>query len=234
LFLLVPLSTALAEDNSSPGVLPPNSHPFGHTYGEWSARWWQWAYSLPVDNHPIIDPTGEKCGTAQTGPVWFLGGSFAGGTINRTGCVIPAGKALFFPILNLECDNFPPQPVMSVSKLQAQCAFYMNTVMRVSAEIDGVSVKGLNLPPNPYSSPYRVFSPVFAVQLPDNNVPQQIFGYNTPKGSYSPLVGDGIYLMLRPLSVGKHTIHFHAGIPLFGGDQDVTYTLMVKPQGHFD
>ena len=22
--------------NANPGVLPPNSHPYGHTYGEWS------------------------------------------------------------------------------------------------------------------------------------------------------------------------------------------------------
>ena len=29
--------------SNNPGILPPNSHAFGASYSEWSARWWQWA-----------------------------------------------------------------------------------------------------------------------------------------------------------------------------------------------
>jgi len=34
----------------NPGVLPPNSHAFGMTYNEWSAKWWQWAVNIPAPN----------------------------------------------------------------------------------------------------------------------------------------------------------------------------------------
>ncbi len=47
LMMLAPI-VALADSNSNPGVLPVNSKPYGMTYGEWSAKWWQWAYSIPL------------------------------------------------------------------------------------------------------------------------------------------------------------------------------------------
>src|SRR3989442_2662229 len=42
--------------NGNPRVLPPNARYRGLTYGEWGARWWQAAFSVPVvgGDHPII------------------------------------------------------------------------------------------------------------------------------------------------------------------------------------
>src|SRR5690242_15482225 len=65
---------ATAQGNPNPGVIPVNASPYGATYGEWSARWWQWAFSLPVDHHPLFDTA--DCSAGQSGPVWFLGASF--------------------------------------------------------------------------------------------------------------------------------------------------------------
>jgi len=55
--------------------------------------------------------------------------------------------------------------------------------------------------------------------LPVNN----IYPGTPPAGTYSPVVSDGYYLMLVPLSTGTHTIHFAAP----SGGQDVTYTLTI-------
>src|SRR5438093_206116 len=107
LALLVATSLAHAGGrNQNPGVLPINSTPYGKTYGEWSAEWWKWAYSLPVDQNPFFDETGcEHGANGQSGPVWFLTGVVnVSGTAER-GCTVPAGKALFFPILNVECST---------------------------------------------------------------------------------------------------------------------------------
>ncbi len=30
----------------NPGITPPQALSFGRTYAEWSAAWWQWAYSM--------------------------------------------------------------------------------------------------------------------------------------------------------------------------------------------
>ncbi|HEU5016020.1 MAG TPA: hypothetical protein VFT66_26080 [Roseiflexaceae bacterium] len=226
--LFVGMVTPTFAKNDNPQVLPPDSHAFGKTYGEWSAAWWQWAYSIPVNNNPLFDETGKNCGVDQSGKVWFLGGTYttspdAGGVTraNRL-CTIPSGTALFFPILNAECDNFwpPIDPPLQVPELRTLCEGQINSVSNLLADVDGVSLNNLNN--------YRVISPVFDVTLPDNNIPQ-FFGFDAPAGKYSPLVGDGYYLMLAPLSVGKHTIHFHGEAGNFV--LDITYHITVAPKG---
>src|SRR5262249_56211141 len=59
----------------TPGVLPPQSHPFGMTYGQWEGAFWRWAFSLPADHHPLTDTA--PASTGQSGHVWFLGGTLA-------------------------------------------------------------------------------------------------------------------------------------------------------------
>jgi hypothetical protein len=124
LFVLTALRPAWAGPGSqgNPGILPPNATPHDKTYGEWSAAHWQWLYSLPVSQNPLFMDGDVDLSLGQPeGPVWFLGGTFsvlplpAGGVLgkaNRTGTV-PAGKALFFPLISTEWDNsgIPPQPL---------------------------------------------------------------------------------------------------------------------------
>src|SRR5215203_3217355 len=100
--LLAPSASA---QNANPGVLPPHAKPHGHSYGEWSAEWWQWALSLPVAVNPLTDDTGEDCAQGQDGKVWFLAGTFSPDAattpdpVTRS-CTLPAGTAIFFPIVN--------------------------------------------------------------------------------------------------------------------------------------
>src|SRR5438132_1286978 len=78
----------------TPGVLPPNSAPYGKSYGQWSEAFFQWAFSLPVTAHPLFDTA--DCSAGQSGNVWFIAGNFTGTPVVRN-CTIPVGKALFFP-----------------------------------------------------------------------------------------------------------------------------------------
>ena len=55
---------------------------FGRTYSEWAAAWWQWALSIPVSVHPLFDH--GDCKTGQSGPVYFLGGSFNSASASRS------------------------------------------------------------------------------------------------------------------------------------------------------
>src|SRR3990170_3657933 len=73
--LVVAAPGALANGgNPNPGVLPINSHAYGASYGEWSAQWWRWVYSLPVAENPWFDETGEMAANGQAGHVFFLVG----------------------------------------------------------------------------------------------------------------------------------------------------------------
>ncbi len=193
----VPLAKAqTADNNSNPEVFPPESKPYGLTYGEWSAKWWQWALSIPADTSPLQDKTGENCDVNQSGPVWFLAGT-TGGPAERT-CVVPAGRAIFFPIVN-GYGSFAENPLIKTeSELRALGKSSFDQVKIVEATVDGVKLENLEN--------YRVQSPLFNFTYPKNNIG------GVPPGP-SQAIADGYWVMLHPLSAGEeHTIHFRGGI----------------------
>jgi len=51
-----------------------------------------------ADINPLLDQTGANAAIGQSGPVWFLAGT-TGGTAERA-ITVPAGKSLFFPLVN--------------------------------------------------------------------------------------------------------------------------------------
>ena len=218
--LITPVTTPQAQSGGNPSVIPPNTKPHGLTYGEWSAKWWQWAYSLPVTQNPFFDETGCANGAnGQSGPVWFLTGVInSSGTAVRN-CTVPAGKMIFFPILNVECATLEGNG-STEAELRACTDSFMNFVTSVAADIDSVQVADIQR--------YRAPSPLFIYgPLPPNNV-VQFFGFNAPAGSTSLSIADGFYLMLKPLSVGPHTIHYTGTFgPPINFTLDITYNLTV-------
>jgi hypothetical protein len=178
-----------------------------------------------VDQHPFFDENGSCTNGAngQFGPVWFLTGviNVSGSAVRN--CTVPVGKALFFPILNAACSTLEGDGETE-EELRACATGLINSVSNVAAEIDGVPIQNL------YED-YRAPSPLFTYgPLPENNV-LQLFGHDAPAGATSLSVADGFYLMLAPLSVGQHTIHFTGMV----GDPviftlDITYNLTVAPR----
>lgn len=199
------VSSGAGGRNSNPGILPPGSNPHGHSYGEWTARWWQWALSIPADRNPLTDTTGEFCGEGQSGPVWFYAGTF-GNSAERT-CTVPAGKAIFLPVYNwifgsgvFDCDPTVPGVPCDVDSLRAQAAANTEAAEVLEVSIDGVTVKNVR--------EYRALSPEpFSLTYPEGSV------VGEPSGTYFPQVADGYWLMLAPLSKGAHTIRTHVVAP---------------------
>ena len=72
------MSDATAPDGGGVEILPPDELWAGATRGEWDARWWQWAVSMPEEVNPGFDVTGERCGYGQFGPVFFVPAAFTG------------------------------------------------------------------------------------------------------------------------------------------------------------
>jgi hypothetical protein len=221
---------ALAASLGNPGVFPPQSHGFGKTYGQWSAKFWDWEFSLPVDHHPLFDTA--DCNAGQSGKVFFLGGTFTTiqngitvtGTANRN-CRVPAGKAIFFPLINNECSELEGNG--TTQDVLLPCASGpIDQVTQLEAEIDGKPVRNLRS--------YRALSPLFTYgPLPDDNI-LEFFGIADTVGKTSPSVSDGYYLLLAPLSVSRHEIHYlgrlEVGNPVnFIFIQDITYHLTIVP-----
>ncbi|MBT2402515.1 MULTISPECIES: hypothetical protein [unclassified Streptomyces] len=73
--------------------------------GRLAARWWQWALSAPEDRSPVSDTTGRYADWRQPEDLWFLAGTYGGRVVRR--CGIPAGRPVFFPVLNTERKAVP-------------------------------------------------------------------------------------------------------------------------------
>ena len=212
---------AQADDDARAKVIPRDANAYGNSYGEWSARWWQWAFSIPRATNPGLDETGAHCAEGQSGPVWFLAGSYFGGTFHRA-CTVPAEKALFFPIVNavfgagvFDCEPTVPGVACNLATLRMAAAASMDPVT-LEASLDGKPLHDLQ--------DQRVQSLAFTLTYPVDNVP------NVSPGTYAPQVADGYWLMLAPLSAGAHTIHFKniiTGGPFEGFETEVTYHLIV-------
>ncbi|MDQ4017440.1 MAG: hypothetical protein M3129_02735 [Thermoproteota archaeon] len=206
--------TTDATSNINPGVYPPGSAPYNLTYGEWGAKWWQWVLSLPQDINPLIDQTGEHCAQAQSGPVWFLAGTF-GGSAERT-CTIPEGKAILFPVLN--SGNVKTDPSETEEDLRVTTKEAVDNPAILEASVDGVPLHNLQN--------YRAESPVFNVTLSEGNI------FGVPELN-SEAVSDGYWVMLEPLPVGDHSVNFRGAdtAAVAGGlVTEVTYKLTIAPE----
>lgn len=196
--------------NAAPPVVDVQS--FGAGYGEWSARWWQWLLSIPAAVNPNLDATGENCAQGQTDDVWFLAGAF-GGTVTRT-CTIPAGKPIFFPIINNIL--FKPRGQETLLDLRRQASEFIDNATELEATIDGEAIQNL--------AAFRARSPSFTVIAPQRGLVPP--GQLSVPGNTDPIVSDGYWLLLSPLSPGDHSIHFHAKSGEF--ELDVSYALTIQ------
>lgn len=41
-------------DKYDAAIFPPDIKPYGLTYAEWAARWWQMMFSIPIEDNPAI------------------------------------------------------------------------------------------------------------------------------------------------------------------------------------
>jgi hypothetical protein len=196
-------------------VYPPGSKPYGFSFEDWSAKWWQWKFSTEK-NSPVKDLTGEKCNSGQSGPVWILAGT-AGGVAERK-CDIPQGKGILFPILNGNCDVIT-NPTFKTPEDLKKCAWAWKHVS-IEASLDGQEIPDLDK--------YFVYSPLYNFTTAENN------DLSLPPGTHDQAVSAGYYIMLKPLPAGEHDLHFRGantdftvsnGVNFF---TEVTYHLTIK------
>jgi hypothetical protein len=198
---------------NNPGVMPPNSTPLDRSYPEWHLAWWNWALSMPRATNPLLnaDDPGDQATAAlpvwigpydasagQSGHMWFLAETHQYGWTVERDATIPAGKHLCFPLQNYLLWGWPPLP-----EAEAWMRFYLGLVLdtaEVACEIDGVPIANVER--------YRHQSPAVPLVVGENNFLRR------PAGQYGMMVDDGYYLIVAPLSVGTHTIHWTASMAL--------------------
>lgn len=198
-------------------------------YANLSALWWQWTSAQPAvdvdgtNTHPILDATGaygavgQENGIGPGNKVFFLTGTF-GGDVARA-VTVPPGKALFFPVVNIELDNaFDPPTENTVPQLRALAKAVIDDVISTYATLDDVPLEI-----------FRTKSPTFDYSVPDENSIYDYFGLVGPQfeGRIKPAVADGYWVYVPPLAPGAYTLKF-GGVLAGGFSLNVTYSLTIE------
>lgn len=229
-----PLLLAMAVSSSSGQVLPPSSLPYGYSYQEWAAKWWQFFYSQSTDYmQPLGSP--DICEGAASG-VLFLSGAPTSVTETNHATIFP-NTPLFVAILAFAADNTAcPTTDFTTNSAEVLAgeavAGWNSAATLTTCTIDGVAVPGLE---NPTNTIYNVVSVPFSYTTAEkDNIVAVSEGEPCLPGGLTiyPAVADGVYLMLAPLAPGRHSIHF-VGVagPLSSPflKIDITYDITVLP-----
>jgi hypothetical protein len=192
----------------------------GLSYGEWGAMWWRAAFATPVvdGDHPVI--SGGAFG-GDDGVVFLAAVVGAPAQVEVT---IPAGTPLFVPVINTECSVIEPDPFHGDTEEEMrECANgHIDNTSDLFAFIDGRAVKNLGN--------YRVESPLFEFgPLPEDNL-LAFFGVDAPAGATSDAVDAGFYLLIPPLSVGRHMVRVGGTFDEFDASIDTTFLITVVPR----
>ena len=189
--LLLGLVVTLASAVSAyAAVLPPDAHPYGKSYGEWSAQWWTQAVRAGSEPGEPFASGAVDCASIGFRHVVFLVGT-TGGTAARS-CEIPKGSAILVPLVNGECSELEGNGSTD-AQLRA-CANELADSIDVESlfvAVDGVSIEGLDA--------FRFESELFTWTAAADNA----FGFEA--GISTRSVADGYYVMLTPLPKGTHT-----------------------------
>lgn len=181
-------------------VIPPAQPVAGASQEEWSRRWWRWALSFDEDEGPVADPDGSDCALGQRGPVWFLAGTYGTARTVRS-CRVPAGKTLFFPLVNTVALQ-PEDEDEPCTSLKHRAAESTDSPAGLVLEVNGRRFKSLAAHRQATQRCFRV--------LDDDTL----------------AAANGYYVAIGPLKPGRYTLNF-GGI-LSELSQAVTYTLDVE------
>ncbi len=198
-------------------------------------RWWQWIVSLNniTDQNPFTETGQAGCdvGLQDDGRLLFLVGSPSdpplSGIFPVHDCKIKEGTSILFPILNVFCAAFETNPPQNESQTRKCANEAQDRSFDLQLEIDGKEIQNLE-------RQYRVDSPPGGFEF--TSVPGN--PANAIVGS-SIGVSDGVWILLKHLPPGEHTITFSGKLDLTGlipvegeiiVDAGATYNLNVIPK----
>jgi hypothetical protein len=179
-------SATAAEPDPASRIVSPNRDPYGVSYEEWTQRYMEWVFLTPGAANPLFNPSCNNL----VDRVWYMPQTFIGNT-EKLHCVVGNTTPILISPAGTLCDtSYVPNP----RTLRSCADVEFSGLSGVRVWIDGIPIPDLD---------QWIFStPVFRISWPADN------GFDVPPGSYLAAAKAHV-LMLRPLSVGRHTIVVH-------------------------
>jgi hypothetical protein len=193
----------------------PMSSPYGHTFGEWTVKWWEWFFSVPKQINPAFDESGKYASVNQPASyVWFPAGKVGeeNKTFPKRYCKIPSSRSILFPVINCEVNKAEHPELGSENDLLERVDADENTITHKVCLLDSKVVPVVRIKSDPA---------IFQVRINSENA----FDI---KSSEVDCAADGYWVFLKPLSIGEHTISFRGSCEYGKLNSGADYYLQIE------
>jgi hypothetical protein len=187
--------------------LSPHARVHGHTLADLAAAWAIWGLGTSADDNPLL---AGRCEQSPIDPrIWFLPVSFEGEV--HVDCTVPKGAFLVYTAGAYECSEAEGNG-STEAQLRACADEGFATFTTIEASVDGKQATdvGRNV----------VTSPLY--ELP---------GPNLFSDEATPSLIKGVFMVVRPLKPGEHTVRGFAEATGNGFSAGMTYHITV-PKKH--
>jgi hypothetical protein len=121
-----------------------------------------------------------------------LAGTFGGSIVERK-CVVPAGKAILFPVINFEMNPLEKPELKTEAELIRHVREDEDDIAKLEALLDSEILPIYRVQSDPL---------IFPLTVPDNN------SLDIPTDGITYATSDGYWVFLKPLDPGDHNLYF--------------------------
>jgi hypothetical protein len=231
-------------DADGVNIFPKDEAPFGKSYDEWIAGFWNWTVALSSEE---ATPKPGGCLIHESGSMVMLMNSVVGGTHNQV-CDISTEQGIMIPLWMAWCDNGTDinriqDPTVNLDEKLTECAREVYNLGNIGAEVkvDGLPVAKLDVRMSLISGSIdykittlqnvsEIYTKGFNIHVPADTWLQPLVAGDWRAGSH------GWWVFLEPLPPGKHTVSYNVRVFPTGAltspgtnptSSDITYLMNV-------
>jgi hypothetical protein len=205
-YITVPVVTGYNVDFYSKG-----ESPFGISYGDWVAKYWNWDLSIPLDlkTNNLLGLNENGCLVHRENSMVMLADSAAGGIWNQK-CTISHNAGILIPIWTGECDHgYKGFETASLKQLSDCARSYDLGKVKGQVKVDNIPVATLDVldyKTNIMNNVTEVYTKQFNITIPINS------HFTSEQYGTFPAAAHGWFVFLKPLPPGNHTVYYQNSV----------------------
>jgi len=205
-YITVPVVTGYNVDFYSKG-----ESPFGISYGDWVAKYWNWDLSIPLDlkTNNLLGLNENGCLVHRENSMVMLADSAAGGIWNQK-CTISHNAGILIPIWTGECDHgYRGFETASLKQLSDCARSYDLGKVKGQVKVDNIPVATLDVldyKTNIMNNVTEVYTKQFNITIPINS------HFTSEQYGTFPAAAHGWFVFLKPLPPGNHTVYYQNSV----------------------
>jgi hypothetical protein len=188
-----------------------DEHPFGISYSDWVAKFWNWDLSIPIDSqtNTLAGLKDNGCLMHKENSMVMLVDTAAGGIWNQK-CTISRTEGILIPIWTGECDQALKGFEGYSFKQLSECArAYDLGIVKGQVKVDDIPVATLDAvdyKTNIMNNVTEVYTKQF-----NATVPKESHLISERYGTF-PAAAHGWFVFLKPLPPGDHVVYYQNSV----------------------